>query len=88
MCCVIEVSPSGYYAWLKRPPSKRAQEDTQLTKRIRELHKRSKGTYGAPCIHADLTAEGVRVGRKRVARLMKAANLREVSRRKYYRTTQ
>ena len=88
MCRVMEVSPSGYYAWLKRPPSKRAQEDVKLAKRIRELHKRSKGTYGAPRIHADLTAEGVRVGRKRVARLMKAANLWGVSRRKYYRTTQ
>ncbi len=88
MCRVMEVSPSGYYAWLKRPPSRRAQEDVQLTKRIRELHKRSKGTYGAPRIHVDLSAEGVRVGRKRVARLMKAANLRGVSRRKYYRTTQ
>jgi putative transposase len=83
----MEVSTSGYYAWLKRPPSQRAQEDAQLTKRIRALHKRSKGTYGAPRIHADLTAEGVRVGRKRVARLLKAANLRGVSRRKYYVTT-
>jgi len=84
----MEVSTSGYYAWLKRPPSKRVQEDVKLAKRIRELHKHSKGTYGAPRIHTDLTAEGVRVGRKRVARLMKAANLRGVSRRKYYRTTQ
>ncbi len=87
MCRVLEVSTSGYYAWLKRPPSKRSQEDVKLTKRIRELHRRSKGTYGAPRLHADLAAEGVRVGRKRVARLMKAANLRGVSRRKYYVTT-
>ena len=87
MCRVMEVSSSGYYAWLKRPPSQRAQKDARLTKRIRELHQRSKGTYGAPRIHADLAAEGVRVGRKRVARLMKAANLRGVSRRKYYVTT-
>jgi len=87
MCRVLEVSTSGYYAWLKRPPAKRTQEDLKLTKRIRELHRRSKGTYGAPRLHADLAAEGVRVGRKRVARLMKAANLRGVSRRKYYVTT-
>jgi putative transposase len=87
MSRVLEVSTSGYYAWLKRPPSKRTQEDLKLTKRIRELHRRSKGTYGAPRLHADLAAEGVRVGRKRVARLMKAANLRGVSRRKYYVTT-
>lgn len=88
MCRVMEVSSSGYYAWLKRPPSQRAQEDTRLTIRIRELHTRSKGTYGAPRIHADLADEGMRVGRKRVARLMKAANLQGVSRRKYYVTTQ
>ena len=88
MCKVLMVSTSGYYAWLKRPPSKRAQEDAKLTKRIREIHQHSKGTYGAPRIHAELAAAGVRVGRKRVARLMKAANLRGVSRRKYYRTTQ
>ena len=88
MCEVLEVSTSGYYAWLKRPPSQRVQEDTQLTKRIREIHQRSKRTYGAPRIQAELAAAGVQVGRKRVARLMKAANLRGVSRRKFHRTTQ
>jgi len=88
MCRVLEVSTSGYYAWLKRPPSKHACEDARLTKMIHKIHARSKGTYGAPRIHAELAAEGVRVGRKRVARLMRAANLRGVSRRKRYRTTQ
>lgn len=87
MCRVLEVSPSGYYAWLKRPPSPRAQEDAKLLKRIRDIHRRSKGTYGAPRIHAELAADGVHVGRKRVARLMKAADLHGVSRRKYYVTT-
>lgn len=56
MCRVLEVSKSGYYVWLKRPLSKRAQEDIVLTKQIRKFHKRSKGTYGAPRIHADLAA--------------------------------
>jgi len=84
---VLEVSKSGYYAWLKRPPSRRAQEDAALTQRIRELHKLSRKTYGAPRIHAALAREGIRVGRKRVARLMKADNLRGVSRRKRYVTT-
>ena len=88
MCRVLEVSRSGYYAWLKRPPSQRTQEDKQLTNRIRTIYTRSKGTYGAARIHAELISVGVRVGRKRVARLMKAAHLRGVSRRKYYRTTQ
>ncbi len=87
MCRVLEVSPSGYYAWLKRPPSRRAQEDAKLTARIRQLHQRSKGTYGVPRIHADLVAEGWRVSRKRVARLMKAANLCGVSWRKHRVTT-
>ena len=88
MCRVLEVSRSGYYAWLKRPPSQRTQEDEQLTNRIRTIYTRSKGTYGAARIHAELISVGVRVGRKRVARLMKAAHLRGVSRPKYYRTTQ
>jgi putative transposase len=48
MCRVLEVSTSGYYAWLKRSRSKRAQEDETLKKRIKEIYTRSKGTYGAP----------------------------------------
>ena len=85
---VLEVSRSGYYAWLKRLPSQRAQEDEQVTNRIRTIYTRSKGTYGAARIHAELISVGVRVGQKRVARLMKAAHLRGVSRPKYYPTTQ
>lgn len=87
MCRVLEVSSSGYYAWRKRPPAARAQEDAKLLKRIRAIHRRSKGTYGVPRIHAELAADGVHVGRKRVARLMKAADLQGVSRRKFYVTT-
>jgi putative transposase len=88
MCRVLDVSTSGYYAWRKRQPSQRAQEDQRLLKRIHAIHKRSKGTYGAPRIHAELAEAGVRVGRKRVARLMRAERLRGVSRRKAPRTTQ
>ena len=88
MCTVLEVSLSGYFAWLKRPPSQRTQEDEQLTNRIRTIYTRSKGTYRAARIHAELISVGVRVGQKRVARLMKAAHLRGVSRPKYYPTTQ
>lgn len=87
MCRVLGVSTSGYYAWLKRPPSARACADEQLTKRIRKIHAHSKGTYGAPRIHADLAENGVLVGRKRVARLMRSADLQGVSRRKRPRTT-
>ena len=82
MCRVLGVSRSGYYAWRKRPPSKRDQKDAMLTKRIRQIHENSRGTYGSPRVHAALQAEGVRVAKKRVARLMKEAGLRGVSRRK------
>ena len=87
MCRLLEVSTSGYYAWRDRGPSARALEDMALTKRIRGYHERSRGTYGMPRIQADLTEEGIHVGRKRVARLMRAAGLAGVSRRKGTRTT-
>jgi len=87
MCRVLEVSTSGYYAWRKRTVSQRSQTDAILTDRIRTIHARSKGTYGAPRIHAELADEGVHVGRKRVARLMQAASLQGVSRRSRPRTT-
>jgi putative transposase len=87
MCRLLGVSPSGYYAWRTRGPSARAREDAALTDRIRSFHKRSRGTYGAPRIHQDLAEEGIRLGPKRVARLMKAEGLQGVSRRKGTRTT-
>jgi transposase InsO family protein len=87
MCRVFGVSSSGYYAWIKREPSARAIEDARLTAQIRVFHARSKGAYGAPNIHADLRDEGLRVGKKRVARLMKADGLRGVCRRKWVTTT-
>ncbi len=87
MCRVLGVSTSGYYAWLKRQSSQHSREDAILTDRIHWIHLRSRGTYGAPRIHAELRDEGVHVGRKRVARLMRAAGLQGVSRRKSTRTT-
>ena len=86
-CRLLDVSTSGYYSRLKSGPSQRAREDALLTKRIQSIHTHSRGTYGAPRIHAELQDEGIRVGRKRVARLMRAAGLRGVSRRKRPRTT-
>jgi len=86
MCRVLGVSPSGYYAWRKRPLAPRARADGALTAQIQVVHRESRGTYGAPRIHADLAAQGVRVGRKRVARLMRTVGLQGVSRRKF-RTT-
>ena len=87
MCRLLGVSPSGYYAWTKRQPSRRGQSDTALAAEIHAAHTASRGTYGAPRIHAELAAKGVYVGRKRVARLMAAAGLAGVSRRKFITTT-
>ena len=87
LCRLLGVSTSGYRAWHGRRPSRRAEDDAALCVRIREIHTASRGTYGAPRIHAELSAEGRRVGRKRVARLMRAAGIAGVSRRKGMRTT-
>jgi putative transposase len=83
MCRLLGVSPSGYYAWTKRQPSQRGQTDAALVAEIRAAHEASRGTYGAPRIHVDLAAKGIRVGRKRVARLMSAAGLAGVWRREH-----
>jgi putative transposase len=81
------VSRAGYYAWLGREPSARSRADANLTERIRSIHKASRETYGTPRVHAELVDAGIRVGRKRIERLMKAAGLVGVSRRKGARTT-
>lgn len=70
-----------------RPPSARARLDATLTEKIRTAHAGSNGTYGAPRIHAELADQGMRVGRKRVARLMRNADLAGVSRRRFVTTT-
>jgi putative transposase len=88
MCELLGVSTSGYYAWLRRPPSVRELLDRELTETIIEIWKASDRTYGAPRIHAELADDyNIRVGKKRVARLMRAAGIQGVSRRKWIRTT-
>jgi putative transposase len=87
VCRVLGVSASGYYAWQSRPRSARAQADHGLLEQIRAIHERSRGTYGAPRVHAELAAEGVHIGRKRVARLMQAARVAGVTRRAFVTTT-
>jgi putative transposase len=87
MCRLLGLSTSGYYAWAKRSPSRRAREDAVLLAQIRMAHVASHGTYGAPRIQIDLAEKGFRVGRKRVARLMAAAGIIGVSRRKFVTTT-
>jgi putative transposase len=87
LCRMLKVSPSGYYAWQQRPPSPRSLDDAVLTERIRAIHAASDENYGSPNIHAELRDEGTRVGRKRVARLMRSAGLRGVSRRRGFVVT-
>jgi putative transposase len=86
-CRVLGVSVSGYYASRSRPPSVRDLEDALLVGKIREAHAASRGTYGSPRVHAELKAQGVNVGEKRVARLMKETGLEGVSPRKWTTTT-
>ena len=87
MCRLLGLSPSGYYAWRQRGPSRRSQKNTALTEEILEIHARSDGTYGVPRIHAELRARGRGVSRNRVARLMRAAGIEGVSRRRTRKTT-
>lgn len=88
MCRVLDVSTSGYYAWLKRGPSATAKRDAELKEQVEEIHRRSRGTYGRPRIFAELKERGERVSAKRVARLMKESGLRGVCRRRRVVTTQ
>jgi putative transposase len=87
MCRVLDVSPSGYYAWRRRRPSARETGDRALATAIRAAHANSHATYGRPRIHADLAEDGWCVGGKRVARLMRSEGLRGVTRRKGTITT-
>jgi len=87
MCRVLGVSTSGYYAWRNRNPSKRARENAVLLEQILVIHAWSRGTYGAPRIHAKLVEDGMRVGHNRVARLMRLAGIEGVTRRKWRTTT-
>ena len=88
MCRVLGISPSGYYAWRRRPLAARAIRDVIVSAEIDAVHRGSRRTYGAPRIHAELAARGIRLGRKRVARLMRARGIQGISRRKSVVTTQ
>lgn len=87
MCRALSVSPSGYYAWRDREPSTRAKADAELSRKIHVIHQDSRCTYGVPRVHAVLAKDGVFVGKKRVARLMRAASLEGISRRRKYKST-
>ena len=82
MARVLGVSTSRYYAWRRRPSSDRAQSAAELTARGQAIHRRSRRTYGAVRIHAELAEAGVAVSHKRVARVMRPVGLTGVSRRR------
>lgn len=87
LCRVLEISRSGFYAWHRRVLSARSSQDQMLCARIEQIHVASHGTYGAPRIHAELAEGGVKIGRKRVARIMRQKGIRGVSRRRWTTTT-
>jgi len=87
MSRLLGVSRSGFYSWAGRGASQHACQDSVLSGGIQRIHEYSRGTYGAPRIHAELAFGGTHVGRKRVARLMREKGLQGVSRRKWTTTT-
>lgn len=88
MCRVLGVSRSGYYAWRRRPLTKRGADDARLGEAVATIHQESRGTYGSPRIHRKLQAQGERISRRRVARLMTERALSGRVRRRFVTTTQ
>jgi putative transposase len=87
LCDVLGVSRAGFYAWSRRAPSARARRDRELLALIRQIHDESRGSYGWPRMYAELRHRGVRVSRKRVARLMRQAGLSGLLLRRRGKTT-
>jgi putative transposase len=87
MCRVLEVSRSGYYAWLKHPESKRDKDDKALSQEIFEIHQESFCTYGSPRVYRELKRRGKHIGEKRIVRLMRKDGLRAKTKRKFKVTT-
>ena len=88
MCRVLDVTPSGFYAAQRRQPAARAIADALLTVEITAIHRESRRTYGSPRVHRELRAQATRCGKKRVARLMRAAGLHSKRPRRFRVTTQ
>lgn len=87
ICRVLGVPASAYYAWRGRPESRRVREDRRLLVEIKAIHQAKRETYGSPRVHAELKARGLRLGEKRVARLMRAGGIRAKQKRKFKATT-
>jgi putative transposase len=87
LCRVLEVSSSGYYRWARATPSQREREDQKLKPAIAAVHAESRGTYGSPRIHAELSDRGFEVGRNRIARLMREMGVSGELPKRFRRTT-
>ena len=87
MCTVLEVSASGYYAWRERPESQRDVANRELLAEVRRVHSDSRRCYGSPRVHAALRREGRRVGRNRIARLMRRHGIQARRTRRFRKTT-
>ena len=86
MCALYGVTRGGFYAWQGRQPSERTSQDARLTEQIRQVHRQSRGYYGSPRVASQLRREGVPIGQRRVARLMRCARLQGRSARRYHRS--
>lgn len=87
LCCVLDVSASGYHAWRRRPPSRRAQEEARLEVEIKAAHRRTRETYGPERLQEDLAAHGVKVGIHRIKRLRRKLGLRCRQKKRFKVTT-
>ena len=87
MCRTLEVSRSGFYAWVNRPESPRARENRVLAAEVAAIHHESRDTYGSPRVQVELRERGRRVCRHRIARLMRDEGLRSKRRRRFVKTT-
>jgi len=86
-CDLLEVSRTAFYQWVQHVPCNRELDDRTLGERIKKIHQRSRSTYGAPRIHAELRRQGITTSRKRVARLMREQGLQGRRKRRFKRTT-
>ena len=87
LCQILGVSSSGFYAWLKRQPSRRRLSDIMIGDRLEAFHRESDGNYGRPRLHADLREHGIAISGKRGARLMRERNIQGATRRRFTVTT-
>ena len=87
-CRCLRIKPSGFYAWLRRPPSARTVENARLKKKIAEIHAESDGVYGSPKVRDELLDLGFAIGKHRVARLMRELGLQGCPKKRYKVTTQ